>query len=233
VKILVKQKAILESLNRTDQQHVIELTEKLKISGCLPKSEAIAILGVQLYSKMGSIGFIDENSIGNEAGTYSFITRPAAFSKFTNSLADDAFDLAKAFVTSLTYGMTTSPHGRGRIRMIEALMKKLLEGGYVGPATAIGHDYNVLEMRGVVEVRPSGDGRFYMRLLKREVGQLALMVITEGEAGGNSLLELPGVSAIRYNGPEINRSVIRKNQTGPMKKSVAHLLSSLRTGGIR
>ncbi len=228
-----KANAILHSLNSDDERRVVELTERLKASGCMAKSEAIGVLGNELYSKMCSIGFIDENSIGNEAGTFSFVTRPAAFSKFTNSAADDAFDLAKAFVTSLTYGMTSSPYGRGRIRMIEALMRKLINGSSVGPATAIGQDYKVLEMKGVVEVRPAGDGRFYMRLLKREVGQLALTVITEGEAGGSSLLEMPGVSATRYDGPEINRSVVRKRQAEPLKRGVARLLSDLRTGGLR
>ena len=227
-----KANAILSSLNIQDEQHVIELTERLKASGCMAKGDAITILGEQLYSKMCSIGFIDENSIGNESGTYSFVTRPAAFSKFTNSAADDAFDLAKAFVTSLTYGMITSPYGRGRIRMIEALMQKLINGGMVGPATAIGQDYKVLEMKGVIEVRPVGDGRFYMRLLKKEVGQLALTVITEGEVGGNSLLEMPGVSATKYDGPEVNRSVVRKRQPEPLKRGVARLLSDLRTGGF-
>jgi hypothetical protein len=228
-----KAKAILGSLNSDDERRVIELMERLKTSGCIAKSEAAQILGEALYSKMCSIGFIDENAIGNEAGAFSFVTRPAAFSKFTNSAADDAFDLAKAFVTSLTYGMTASPYGRGRIRMIEALMRKLINGSTVGPATAIGQDYKVLEMKGVVEVRAAGDGRFLMRLLKREVGELALAVITEGEVGGSSLLEMPGVSATRYDGPEINRSVVRKRQAEPLKRGVARLLSDLRTGGIR
>lgn len=230
---IVKANAILHSLSSDDERRVLEFTERLKASGCVPKSEAVGLLSKDLYSKMCAIGFIDENSIGNEAGTFSFVTRPAAFSKFTNSAADDAFDLAKAFVTSLTYGMTTSPYGRGRIRMIEALMCKLINGASVGPATAIGQDYKVLEMKGVVEVRPLGDGRFFMRLLKREVGQLALTVITEGEAGGTSLLEMPGVSATRYDGPETNRSVMRKRQAEPLKRGVARLLSDLRTGGIR
>jgi len=229
---MVKANAILNSLSSEDERLVLELTERLKESGCVAKSEAVGVFGGALYSKMCAIGFIDENSIGNEAGTFSFVTRPAAFSKFTNSLADDAFDLAKAFVTSLTYGMTSSPYGRGRIRMIEALMQKLINGASVGPATAIGQDYKVLEMKGVVEVRPSGDGRFFMRLLKREVGQLALTVITEGEAGGTPLLEMPSVSASRYNGPETNRSVLRKKQAEPLKKGVARLLSDLRTGGL-
>lgn len=230
---ITKANAVLNSLSEDDKRKMIELTERLKISGCVPATEAANALGKELYSKMVSIGFIDQNSIGNESGTFTFVTRPAAFSKFTNSAVDDAFDLAKAFVTSLTYGMTTSPYGRGRIRMIEALMRKLINGHSVGPATAIGQDYKVLEMKGVVELRPVGDGRFYMKLLKREVGQLALTVITEGEAGGTPLLEMPGVSATHYHGPEANRSVMRRKQAEPLKKGVARLLSDLRTGGLR
>ena len=135
-------------------------------------------------------------------------------------------------MTSLTYGMTSSSYGRGRIKMIEALMQKLIDGRTVGPATAIGQDYNVLEMKGVVEVVSEGDWRFYMRLLKKEVGQLALTVITEGEAGGTPLLDMPGVSATKYDGPEANRSIIRRKQAEPLKRGVALLLSDLRTGGL-
>ena len=228
-----KARAILGSLDANEQRLVVELTDRLKASGCMAKSEAIEVLGDELYSKMCSIGFIDENSIGNESGTFSFVTRPAAFSKFTNSAADDAFDLAKAFVTSLTYGMNSSSYGRGKIIMIEALMKKLINGSWVGPATAIGQDYKVLEIKGVVAVRSAGNGRFFMQLLKKEVGELALKVITEGEACNSSLLEMPGVSATKYEGPETNRSVIRKQQTEPLKQTVGRLLNDLRTGGFR
>jgi len=230
---IVKVNGVLSSLSSHDERKVAELSARMKSAGCISKQEAISALGEVLYSKLCSIGFIDENTIGNEAGTFSFVTRPASFSKFTNSAADDAFDLAKAFVTSLTYGMTSSPYGRGRIRMIEALMRKLIAGSWVGPATAIGQDYKVLEIKGVIEVRPSDDGRFYMRLLKKEVGRLALMVITEGEASGETLLQLPSVSATKYHGPEENRVVVRKRQTEPLKRGVARLLSDLRTGGIR
>ncbi len=230
---IAKTNAVLSSLSSDDERHVVELSNQLKASGCIKKLDAITILGDQLYSKLCSIGFIDENSIGNESGTFSFITRPAAFTKFTNSAADDAFDLAKAFVTSLTYGIISSPHGRGRIRMIEALMQKLIDGFWVGPATAIGQDYKVLEMKGVIEVKSAGEGLFKMRLLKKEVGKLALLVITEGEVIGAPLLELPGVSATKYLGPEANRTVVRKKQTEPLKQGVAQILSDLRTGGLR
>lgn len=230
---MARANAVLSSLSSAEEIKVVELSAKLQAAGCIAKQEAISLVGDELYSKLSSIGFIDENSIGNESGTFSFITRPAAFCKFSNSAADDAFDLAKAFVTSLTYGMTSSAYGRGRITMITALMNRLIAGHWVGPATAIGQDYKVLEIKGVVEVSPAYDGRFNMRLLKKEVGQLALMVITEGEASSETMLQLPSVSAIKYHGPEENRVVVRKRQTEPLKKGVAKLLSDLRTGGLR
>jgi hypothetical protein len=228
-----KAAAVVSSLKGGDEKSVIELTARLKAAGCIAKQEALSIIDNVLYSKLCSIGFIDENSIGNESGTYSFVTRPAAFSKFTNSAVDDAFDLAKAFVTSLTFGMTTSPSGRGRIRMIEALMRKLIAGAWIGPATAIGQDYKILEFKGVVEVNSLNNGMYKMRLLKKEVGKLALAVITEGEASSTTLLDLPSVSATKYQGPETNRSILRKKQAEPLKKGVAKLLSDLRTGGLR
>ncbi|MCI0391707.1 MAG: hypothetical protein MOB07_23435 [Acidobacteria bacterium] len=229
---MVKANAVISSLRPEEERKVQELTSLLTATGCLSKKEALGVLGETLYSKLCAIGFIDENSVGNENGTFIFVTRPAAFTKFTSSPVDDAFDLAKAFVTSLTYGITSSPDDRGRIRMIEALMRKLIAGGWVGPATAIGQDYKVLEMKGVLEVVPERYGRFHMRLLKREVGELALAVITEGEASTASLLELPSVSATSYQGPETNRSVLRKKQAEPLKKGVANLLRDIRTGGI-
>ncbi len=230
---IIKINGVISSLGPEDRRKTVELSEMLTSSGCLPQKTAKCILGDILYSKLCSIGFIDENSIGNEAGVFSFVTRPSAFCKFTNSAADDAFDLAKAFVTSLTYGITASPYIRGRITMIEALMKKMIAGHWVGPATAIGQDYKVLELKGVIEVRPLIDGRFSMRLLKKDIGRLALKVITEGEASTESLLQLPSVSATLYKGPEKNRTVLRKKQTAPLKKGVAGLLNDLRTGGIR
>jgi hypothetical protein len=230
---MAKANHVINSLNSSEQKKVQQLSARLTATGCVSKAEATGLMGETLYSKLCAIGFFDENSIGNENGTFVFVTHPSAFSKFTSSVADDAFDLAKAFVTSLTYGITSSPDGRGRIRMIEALMRKLIAGREVGPATAIGHDYKVLEMKGVVTVRPGERGMYYMRLKKKEVGKLALAVITEGEAGTESLLHLPSVSVTSYQGPEANRTVLRKRQSKPLKLSVANLLRDIRTGGIR
>lgn len=228
-----KVNAVLTSLTTADQRRLNELNTTLDESGCISLVDAEAIVSRLMLSKLRAIGLFDVNTIGNEKGRFSFVTKPAAFSKFTNTIADDAFDLAKVFVTSLTYGMTQRASSRGRITMIGALMNRLIWGEWVGPATAIGQDYRVLELKGVIEVKPYGGSRFKMRLLKKEVGQLALSVITQGEASSESVLKLPSVAASVYTGPEANRTLLRKRQSEPVKLSVAHLLNDLRTGGIR
>ena len=223
----------MRSLGASETERFKELNDILSKQGCITLNQAHTVMTEPLFSKLQSIGLYDVNKIGNESGSHYFVTRPSAFSKFTSTIADDAFDLAKAFVSALTYGMTTSPYGRGRIQMISRLMDKLISGASIGPATAIGHDYQALEMRGVVEVAPSSGSMYTMRLLKPEVGRLALAVIQEGEATSEALNQLPAAAVNQYAEPEFNRVVVRKNITEPLKRGVGNLLTELRTGGLK
>lgn len=227
-----KTHSIINSMSQSDSNKVIEVNDMLAKDGCVSAAVVRRILGDELFLKAQSIALFDVNSVGNESGKHEFVTKPSAFNKFSNSTVDDAFDLAKAFVASLTYGMTSSAYNRGRIQMITALLSKLNRGEWVGPATAIGQDYQILEMKGVVKVEKVVGNRCRMRLLKKEVGQLALQVINEGDASQNSLEALPGASVTSYQAPEHNRQLSRKNQTAPMKRNVGEILNQLRTGGI-
>lgn len=225
--------AVMKTMNQAEIQKLHELNDILIKQGCITLMQAHKVISEALFSKLQSIGLYDVNKIGNEHGSHYFVTRPAAFSKFTSSIADDAFDLAKAFVSALTYGMTSSPAGRGRIQMVSALMNKLVSGAWIGPATAIGHDYQALELRGVVEVKQSTGSMYIMRLLKPEVGRLALAVIEEGEVATEAISQLPSAVVSYYAEPESNRAIIRKNITEPLKKGVGNLLTELRTGGLK
>lgn len=227
-----KVNAVLSSLKQAESQLLVELNAKLQSSGCLPLSAVTLIIGAELFSRLHSIGMFDVSVVGNEGGKNYFVTRPAAFSKFTNSIADDALDLAKALVASLTYGMTISSYYRGHIRMISALMNKLIAGRSVGPATAIGNDYQALEYKGVVRVTPSEGGMFTMTLLKPEVGRLALAVIQDGDITAESIRQLPGAKVTEYISPEINREVERKKSTESVKLNARILLNEIRTGGL-
>ena len=223
---------VLSSLDDNEAFKTHLLLQTLQEKGIIPYDRAVSIAGDQLLNKLISVGFIDVNKLGNEKGTFSFITHPSAFNKFGNATVDDAFDLAKALVTSLAYGMTQSASGRGRILDIKKLLGALLDGRWIGTSTAIGQDYKVLEMKGVVKVKPHDNGRYSMKLLKQDVGEIALQVITEGEASTTSISTIHGVKANSYLGPEVNRSVIRKNQPDEAKLNLVEIVTNLRTGTI-
>jgi hypothetical protein len=147
-------------------------------------------------------------------------------------LIDDAFDHAKALVAALSYGMSQSASERGRIWGVSLLLGKLLRGDSVGPAPAIGHDYRALELERVVQIIPTGGGYYRMKLLKMEVGQIALQVLQGGDAKAAALENLPNVGMKGYIGPEPARtSFRRKQQNAASKAQTRTLLSAVRGGG--
>jgi hypothetical protein len=225
-----KASKVLESLNSIEQQKYLEFNSLLNAQGCIETTFAESILGHQLFDKLKAAAVYDINIVENNTGEYAFITSPSAFHKFVDPLIDDCFDLAKALVAALKYGMTRSPHSQGRIQMIDVLLNKLIKGHSVGPATAIGRDYHYLEYHRVVQIRPKGDGTFYMSLLKKDVGELALQVLTTGDANAVSLNSLPQAAMTGFSGPENNRTRVRKHQTPPSKRGTMDVLSALRGG---
>jgi hypothetical protein len=224
---------ILSSMKQGEADLLHEVNSKLQQTGCLPLEAVSRMLGEELFARLHSIGLFDVSVVGNDQGKSHFVTRPAAFSKFSDSIADDALDLAKALVASLTYGMTVSSYYRGRIQMISKLMNKLINGFSVGPATAIGNDYQALELKGVVAVSPTEGGMFTMKLLKPEVGRLALAVIEEGDITAESVTHLPGARVTEYVAPETTREVQRKNASEAVKLNTRNLLQEIRTGGLK
>lgn len=229
---LQKTTAVLASLTPADQSKVREVDDLLTKHGCVALSEVAAILGNGLLEKLNAIAMYDISVVNNDKENVAFVTKPAAFSKFGNPLVEDALDLAKAFVSSLTYGMTRSSYARGRITMIERLMQALIKGRWVGPVDAIGQDYRALELKGVVQVAPAERGGYHMRLLKSDVGVIALEVIRAGEAS-ESALKLPGATVTGYVAPEPNRESRRRKQQVASKKATRDMVMALRTGGIR
>lgn len=229
-----KIKAVLDSLTSAEQSKLNELTETLKKQACVDTDFANKLLGEPLFKKVTAIGLFDISVVSNSTEDVGFLTLPSAFSKYSNSMVDDAFDLAKAFVSSVTYGMTKSSYARGQIQMVDALLSALVRGESVGPVNAIAQDYKVLELKGVVEVKTgTKKGRTgpMLRLLKKEVGELALQAIRQGDVSEHSLSSLPTAAVTTFSGPEHNREKIRRAQTKMSPKATNDMLSILRTGG--
>jgi len=227
---LAKTNAVLTTLKPNDERLVLEFSEKLKLIGAIDTTEAANILGKGLFDKLRAAAVFDENIVSNETGDHGFMTSPASFHKFENPMVDDAFDHAKALVSALKYGMSKSTAERGRLSMVQALLRKLINGHSVGPAPAIGYDYRVLERERVVQITAVNNTRFTMRLLKKDVGELAYQVLSGGN-GGDPAIVLPGASMKGYTAPEAARTRFRqKEQLVPSKKSTRDMLSVLRRG---
>lgn len=228
-----KTQKVLASLTTGEQQLVQEIGEQLSKSGCLSVTHVEHVLSKPLFEKMAAAGFYDLNQVTNEQGSHVYVTSPSAFHKFVDPVVDDCFDMAKSLVAALTYGMASRQSSQGRISALPALLGKLISGGEIGPATAIGQDYRVLEVNRVVKLRQSENYavRFYMKLLKTEVGQLALHVLTQGNAYEKSLTDLPSAPMSGYIGPEESRvSSIRRKQSSMSKNSTRDVLEAVRGG---
>ncbi len=228
--VIAKTSKVLDSLSSEEQRKMHEFNDILKAKGCVLAEAAERILGQSLFEKLNAAGVFDLNTVSNDSGEHVFVTAPGAFHKFTDPLIDDCFDMAKALVAALTYGMTMRKPVHGRIFSIEQLLGKLVSGHSVGPATAIGMDYRVLEQNRVIRLTPHGDGRFYMRLLKKEIGELALQVLTTGNADVTVLKTPPGAPMTRYDGPEEGRMRVRKRQNKQSKAATRDILSAVRGG---
>lgn len=229
-----KIKSVLDSLTGEEQIKLNELTEALRKSACISVDQAQKLLGLVLFQKVTAVGLFDISVVSNSKEDVGYVTLPSAFSKYSDSMVDDAFDLAKAFVSSVTYGMTKSSYARGQIQMVDRLLSTLVRGGSVGPVDAIAEDYKVLELKGVVEVKQgTKNGRVgpMLTLLKKEVGELALQAIRQGDVSEHSLTALPSAAVTTFNGPEHNREKVRRKQTMTNPKATNDMLSILRTGG--
>lgn len=227
-----KASKVLTSLSDGDQRRVREVDELLARRGCIEFAEVERVLTAPLFVKLRAAGLYDLNVVANDTGEHVYVTSPGAFHKFVNPMLDDCFDMAKALVSALAYGMTKRSPSTGRISMLNALLGKLIGGFEVGPATAIGEDYRVLEVDRVVKLRqdPQNPRLFRMRLLKREVGELALQVLTTGDASAQSLTTLPAAPMTGYLGPEVTRVRTRKKQSRTSRKRTHDVLEAVRGG---
>lgn len=225
---------ILDSMAQHEKDKILGLNSMLKKNPCIESSKVEELLGGDLFRKVLAIGLYDSSVVANSKEEIAFLTKASSFAKYSTSAIDDAFDLAKAFLSSLTYGMTRSHYTRGNIQWVEALLRALIRGEPVGPVAAIAEDYKILEMKGVVKVaKGAKNGRSgpMLWLLKKEVGELALMAITQGDISDESLI-LPSAAVTRFIGPERNREIARKKQNEKSHKESQDILSSLRKGGI-
>jgi hypothetical protein len=225
---------VLENLKPDERSRLTEVQEKLKRSGALYDKEVENILGGHLYKRLISVGLFDRMEVSNSTESVGYVASPNDFQKFGRPFEEDPIDDAKALIASLTYGQTRSNHVRGQITMPEALIKALVRGDELarkaGGIRAIGEDYRELEARQVVSVTEKNSGRYTMRLLKKDVGELALTIVRGGAAAQEAIL-MDGSPAQTFKGPHAARKEVRERNDVADRRFVHDTLDRLRSGG--
>ena len=222
---------VLEGLSSLDRERLSEVQEKLQSSGALSDTEVERVLGGDMYGRLVSVGLFDRMEVSNPTEAVGYITSPDDFQKYGRPFEDDPIDDAKALLASLTYGRTRSSRARGQIVLPVQLLQALVDGREVGGrgVSAIGEDYRELEKRQVVMVTRKSPDRYTFRLLKKDVGELALAIV-RGRIGAEEALLLGRDIATSFKGPHDVRNEVRKKNSVEDKRFVSEALDRLRSG---
>lgn len=173
---------ILDNLTPDEKEEFLKLSNELKEKNVLDYDYCKSKYDPDLLSKLIKVNIIDANIVNSPYGEAIFLTLPSSFKKFSdsNALIDDVMDFAKAFLSSIYYGMSKSKHSRGKLDTYYFVLKKLINGDEIGCATAICEDYRYLEIKGVLKVRKCPNFGCKMRLLKKEVGEIVFKLLEDG-----------------------------------------------------
>lgn len=191
--------------------------------------------GATLVRSMEGVGLLDGIDVESAIGKATFMTLPQLKGPIagTSELWADVFHKAKLLLGCLRFGELKSHSGRGRIDTHEKMMNivnKLVRGERVGPCTAIGQDYVLLEREGTITTTDAGAGMRFMTLRQKEVGQMVQQILMLGQVVDDVALqgyytEQPD----RYTIPEIRRSQVQANEPRGIAEVKRMILEVLRT----
>jgi hypothetical protein len=184
----------LVGLSKEQRELLIALVERVHRYQGIPegflRGEAARSGAEHLLEVALGIGLINRTQIQMADGsTRSFLTTPHFFADLEAEFGEDMCDRVKIFLDSTRNGQHFGHPWTGRIADPDALLKKLLNAGVIGPCTAIGTDWVTSERAGIIRVRREdvGSGKCYMELVQRDAVAKVHELITSGTvepAGG-------------------------------------------------
>lgn len=185
----------------------------------------------KLVTLAQQVGMINPTNIATNRG----ITKAFAFSSdlVKKSLYDDDIvDDVKLFIAGIRFGQNYTQHST-LTRYVDFINTLINEGRTRRPHSANGTDYVLLERRGIIRVEPSSmyPGRYYMVLLRKDVAQEALKVLSSPKYNINDSDDSNEVNSIlsqtSFESPEECRMKMAE-PTEDIKEAMDHLTRTLR-----
>lgn len=228
----------IASLPERQRNDVNFVMEQVKQSQGFLADNLIKIINPDIITMMEGVGLLDGIAVNSDFGEAVFYTTPQLIGPGigTWKISTDVFNHAKLLLSSLRYGEYKSISSRGAIYTSSKMMNivnKLLRGQWVGPCTAIGEDYKLLEMDGVISVQKH-NGMYKMKLRQLEVGKLVKQMLEYNMVVNDSANEIDVFNNLptSYIAPEERRKAIQADRTAPVKNIQEKFIASIRTGGV-
>jgi hypothetical protein len=130
------------------------------------------------------LGLLDRTEIlTKEGGTTRFLTTPHLYGELAATHGRDVCDRIRLFLDSIRHGQHYGQWYTGRIKDPVTLLGKLIDTGEIGPCTAIGRDYVLVERAGVVKVKQSSirPGQFEMHVVQKDTIELIRNILEKKE----------------------------------------------------
>ncbi|MGD2434060.1 hypothetical protein ACP8H3_08865 [Bacillus velezensis] len=171
----------ISKLNMADKEEVKGLISIIQSKQGLP-AEFLQINNSDLIQIVKNVGMLNPTTISTKRG----IQKEFIFSSdldTTNFYDNDILDDVKLLLAAIRFGQNYTEYSKIKdpIEFLDALINR----DRVGPHSANATDYILLERRGIVKVEPSHihKDRYFLKLLKKDVGTAAKALITDKDYG--------------------------------------------------
>jgi hypothetical protein len=179
----------LSHLDRNRRETLTALIEMIRRYQGLPHEQAETWAREQgtpdIVAFAVGLHLLDRTEIITGTGeTRTFLTTPHLDGEIAAAHGKDVCDRVRLFLDSIRHGQHYGQWYTGRISDPTRLLGKLLTSGEIGPCSAIGRDYQLVEKAGVIAVKPSAykPGQFTMHLVQDDTVRTVREVIAQ-EAG--------------------------------------------------
>jgi hypothetical protein len=200
----------ISRLPPAEREQLIGLADAALMRPGLPTSHLRLPSGLLRGAR--KVGLIDGARVHTPTGERLFAFPPDLDNRFGLRRSDAAHE-RKLFIAHILNGHFFGVSRTGRINDPLVLVDALINRGTVGPATAIGRDYPLLESAGIVRAREARGGQYYLDLVKRDVAEDSRTLLARALEGGGGQHSAGSLNALwlpgSFQGPERDRSQLQ------------------------
>jgi len=228
----------LANLKSQKRDYLLELLDIVRQNQGLPYKQAVNWAKergqVDLVEFAERIGILDKTQIITRDGQVeAYLTTPHLYGELAANHGKDVCDRIRLFLDSVRHGQFFGECYTGRIQNPVVLLDALLSRGTIGPCTAIGRDYILVEKAGIVNTVESKNrpGRFFMKYVQDDTIKMVRDILEKPLHAGTLHIEPQVNSAIhdRFMSAEETRITTSMGHLpAPMKEAEESIMKALR-----